>query len=447
MAEPTDITNMGSKPNSADLIGAGATDYVRSLEIYLQLLQREIEHLRSKEIPIEVQEKTSENNIFNLQINQSRFYNCNNLIELANLFEEFITDITNPIETSFYLLGSDKKIVFPAILANEPAITEITRKLEEEGLIDWAVEKKDLSVIPNFYEDTPDSQTNIILIPLYLKENPIGLIVSKSGKKDELTTEESGLISVIADYAKFALDNIRSADEIKKMNSRLSAMNTQINRTTSFATLGELTASILKEIDIPVDIIKSNIGFIESGFGDTQRRIEIIKDQLSQLSEKTNKLSELFKTTELDSTAKPVKLSSVLEEVLLFTNSQLTRDGIIAEKVIEEPGAEIIAEKTRLEQALLSLVIFMRDNLPDGGILRFGIFRQSNRRVVFSVAYYGSGYNANISEKMFEPTSVNWNPNLQLLKATVDSLNGKIEIITEPGKGTTFKLIFPVNKF
>lgn len=445
--EAQNTENSAFSPKLPEYTGTGKSEYVTSLELYLQLLQKEIEHLRSKEIPGKEIKNSTGLQGRNFYIDQSRFYNCSNINELVSVFEEYAGSITNPIETYIFLLGSDRKIVFPELSPQETAVTEITRKLEEEGLTDWAIDKKELTFIPNIYEETQENLTKILLYPLYLKDNPIGIIVSKSGRMAELTADEAERINYISDYTRFALDNIRSAEEIRKMNNRLSAMNTQMNRTANFATLGELTAAILKEIDIPLEIIKSNIGFIESGFGDTKRRIEIIKEQLEQLSGKTRKLSDIFKDTGREPASIPVNLAATLDEALLFTNSQLTRNGIIVEKAIDEPGAEIIAEKAKLEQALLSLIILMQNSLPDGGRLILGIYKYSSRRVVFTASVEGSEFQYSISGKIFEKAGNEWNPVIQLLQANVESLAGRIEIITEQGKGTTIKLIFPVFKF
>ncbi len=427
--------------------GGEKSEYVASLENYLQLLQKEIEHLRNKEISGTESENNGNKNSGSNAPGQSGFHNCSNINELTAVFEENAGAIISPIETKIFILGSDRKIVFPEISAETGTLSQISRKLEEEGLIDWATDRKELTLIPNIYEDEQENLTKILIYPLYLKSYPIGIIISKTARQTEISPEESEQINTIAGVTAFVLDNIRSADEIRKMNSRLSAMNAQVDRTANFATLGELTAAILKEIDIPVEIIRSNIGFIESGFGDTKRRIEIIREQLDQLAAKTSKLSDLFRFTGREQASRPVNIASVLDEALLFTDSQLTRDGIIVEKTIDEPGAEIIADKARLEQAILSIIIYVRDSLPDGGRLVFGIYSQGTRKVVFSASFNAMGSFDGIPGSIFEQPDYSSNPVIQQLQATIETLGGRTEIITDSGNGATIKLIFTVYKF
>ncbi len=448
MEEVPGINSAGGPLRPDGLYDSDSSEYVRSLEMYLQLLQREVEHLRNKEMPFAVAgNKANQAEGAYRKIDPADFYNCTSVKELAAVFDNYLSDLLDTLETEIFIVGSDRKIVQAGNGEQQSGISAITRRLEEEGLIDWVIDKKEITFIPDIYDDNPDVHTNIIVFPLFLKGSPTGVIVSRSGRAGEPDANEKALLNTVSEYIKFALDNINSAEEIRKMNARLSVLNMQMNRTNSYASLGELTASILKEIEIPIEIIKTNVGFIESGIGDTQVRIDLIKQQLANLSDISRNLTELYTANESEQSLKPVNLASALEEVLLFSNSQLKRDGIVVEKTIEEPSAEILAVRTRIEQALLSLLISMRDNMPDGGIISFGLFKSTNRRILLSIADNGPGMSSAESSEMFEPGQAKWNSNMALVKNIVESMKGKFELISEPGKGTTCKLLFQVYKY
>jgi PAS domain S-box-containing protein len=123
----------------------------------------------------------------------------------------------------------------------------------------------------------------------------------------------------------------------------------------------------------------------------------------------------------------------------------------------------IMGDATQIHQVLLNLAVNARDAMPDGGVLviagenyvdtgpREELMTRSiaGPHVLFRITDTGTGIPAHVREKIFEPffttkelgkgTGLGLSTTLAIVKAH----SGLIELETEEGKGTTFKLYFP----
>ena len=125
----------------------------------------------------------------------------------------------------------------------------------------------------------------------------------------------------------------------------------------------------------------------------------------------------------------------------------------------------VMGDPTQMHQVFLNLCVNARDAMPTGGTLEISlenapvdetyaamnIEARPGPYVVVSVADSGSGIPADIRERIFEPffttkevgkgTGLGLSTTLAIVKAH----NGFINVYSEPGKGTRFKIYFPAN--
>ena len=123
----------------------------------------------------------------------------------------------------------------------------------------------------------------------------------------------------------------------------------------------------------------------------------------------------------------------------------------------------ILGDATQVHQILLNLCVNARDAMPTGGTLTIGIENsvldeqyaamniqaKPGRYVTISVTDSGTGMSPGLIDKIFEPffTTKGLNKGtglgLSTVMAIVKSHDGIINVYSEPGKGTTFKVYLP----
>ena len=126
----------------------------------------------------------------------------------------------------------------------------------------------------------------------------------------------------------------------------------------------------------------------------------------------------------------------------------------------------ILGDPTQMHQIILNLCVNARDSMPNGGSLTVSLENciiddqyaamnlesKAGRFVLISVADSGTGIPPDLLEKIFEPffttkeLSKGTGLGLSTVSAIVKSHEGFINVYSEVGKGTTFKVYLPAMK-
>jgi signal transduction histidine kinase/CheY-like chemotaxis protein len=119
---------------------------------------------------------------------------------------------------------------------------------------------------------------------------------------------------------------------------------------------------------------------------------------------------------------------------------------LIEVRTSAEPEAWIFASRTALEQIVLNLAVNARDAMHGGGTFELSVRHQAER-VVLSARDTGIGISRELRARIFEPFFTTKASGTGLGLATVMQLTthygGRIELESEPGRGSTFQLSFP----
>ena len=118
-----------------------------------------------------------------------------------------------------------------------------------------------------------------------------------------------------------------------------------------------------------------------------------------------------------------------------------------------EPGTPpISSDKVQLELAILNLIINARDAMPDGGSVEVraaSVLEGGRPSVAISVADCGTGMDADTARRAQEPffttkaQGAGTGLGLAQVAEVVKQSGGRLDIASEPGRGTTVRLILP----
>jgi nitrogen-specific signal transduction histidine kinase len=160
---------------------------------------------------------------------------------------------------------------------------------------------------------------------------------------------------------------------------------------------------------------------------------------------------------------KAVDLNKVVEGMANMLSRMIGED-IQLELRTEATISTIRADRGQIEQVLMNLAVNARDAMPSGGrllirtkdvdlndaLLRTQETVTFDKYVMLSVADTGAGMTAEVRDRIFEPffTTRELGRGTGLGLATVYGIvkqhNGNIIVDSEPGKGTIFKVYFPI---
>ncbi|HEY7612482.1 MAG TPA: chemotaxis protein CheW [Gemmatimonadales bacterium] len=160
--------------------------------------------------------------------------------------------------------------------------------------------------------------------------------------------------------------------------------------------------------------------------------------------------------------ARPLALDQLVAQTLKMLERIIGADIRIS---VDYPTVScvVMADPGQLEQALMNLCVNARDAMPDGGRIALRVDRtvidqdfcalhpwaREGEFVCLTVADTGVGMSAETQARIFEPFFTTKEPGrgtglgLAVVYGIVRQHGGMVQVSSEPGQGTTFRLYFP----
>lgn len=341
--------------------------------------------------------------------------------------------------------------------ANDTALNEYGYSLEE--LLDIG-----------FLGLAPEGERQRIQKAIEQKETLI--LKCQQQKKDGSSITANFLIS----YWHYATQNLAIVT-IVDLTEQLKAEQ-QLAQASKLATLGQVSAGVAHELNQPLSVIKSASTFLsfltkkviektEPADTDAPPMISIQADLLKSLADEIDchvdratriiqHLREFGRKSDLS--REEVDLNICIEGAFMIMGRQLEARGITTHLDLEQPLPPIIADKNRIEQVFINLVLNARDaieqsqdkgqNPPDEMALYVRSFLDEER-VVVTFRDTGSGIPEEIKDKIFDPffstkeVGSGMGLGLSISYGIIRDYGGTIEVESETGKGATFTVSFP----
>ena len=160
-----------------------------------------------------------------------------------------------------------------------------------------------------------------------------------------------------------------------------------------------------------------------------------------------------------------LQIEAILSEVARLLQSVLPRS-IHLEIKVEPALPSVLGNSTQLHQILMNLCVNARDAMPGGGNLLLSAQPSlldnyaspwelqpiSGQFMTINVSDTGQGMSPEVLARIFEPFFTTKSPEkgtglgLATVRGIVRNHGGFIEVFTQPGRGTTFRVHLPASK-
>lgn len=245
-------------------------------------------------------------------------------------------------------------------------------------------------------------------------------------------------------------------DELQKALDNLSRAHQQLVESDKMATLGVLAAGIAHEINNPLNFIHGGIIGLEDYFDQFLKEhlepvaplIDAINTGVDRASKIVSSLNHFSRQTE--STAEKCNIHGIIDNCFIMLENQLKYKAKIIKNYTDEPF-EVFGNDGKLHQAFLNILTNAVHSLNENGTITATTRLISNNLVIW-FSDTGKGIHKAHLDRIFEPFFTTKAPGigsglgLSITYNIINEHNGKIEVVSELNKGTTFKIWLPVQQ-
>ncbi|MDQ6422220.1 PAS domain S-box protein [Paenibacillus sp. LHD-117] len=284
------------------------------------------------------------------------------------------------------------------------------------------------------------------------KRQMIGLLLA--GKKlpaqETVRMTKSGEIipvSVMVSPIRDSDGTIRAFASIcRDMRSR-NRMEELLRRSEKLTTVGQLAAGVAHEIRNPLTTLR---GFLQLQQQSQKLNVSHVNLMLSELDRINLIVGEFLILAKPQATKFVTKdVRDVLNDVLVFLDSEAHLHNIEFRTVITEEECRISCEENQLKQVFINLLKNAIEAMPGGGSVHISIQRKSDR-IAISITDEGVGIPEELISKIGDPffTAKETGTGLGIMvsQRIINSHQGTLDIQSQVNVGTSVKVTLPAQK-
>ena len=236
--------------------------------------------------------------------------------------------------------------------------------------------------------------------------------------------------------------------EIRELERR--RVEQQLFESEKLAAVGRLAASIAHEVNNPLEAIKNALYLMQSdsGLEKNARFLEIARKETERVS---HIIRQMLGFARQPGEVDWVDVNQLLEETLVLLEKKLKQSKIRIVRLFDEQLPKIRARADQLRQVFLNLIINAQQAIHNEGEIRITTaeYEQALQpSILIQMSDTGVGISEDDQARIFEPFFSTGKKGTGLgLWVTQDIVRqhgGRIEVISQVGKGTDFNLILQV---
>jgi signal transduction histidine kinase/CheY-like chemotaxis protein len=278
--------------------------------------------------------------------------------------------------------------------------------------------------------------TSIVLAISYLLDRTAGLLFEKANALEQLNDEQ------------------RRAE---RMRRELAQQEEALRKSREVEILARLAGCVAHDFNNALLIIAANADLVLQDPGYLETGLTEIHAAVLQATSTTRQLRAFSPQAAVP--PKIVALGGVVERTVQLLKRVLPSN--VAVTMETASPLPILADEGQLQAMVMNLALNARDAMPDGGQLAFVVREATHeetssagidaRCVLLEVTDDGVGMSEETQARLFEPYfttkgAAGTGLGLASVKALVEAAKGRIVATSAPGRGTRFRVLFPIQE-
>jgi signal transduction histidine kinase len=234
-------------------------------------------------------------------------------------------------------------------------------------------------------------------------------------------------------------------DQLTDANRELWQMSRKLSETERLAAAGQLAAQFAHEVGTPLNLISGHIQLLRGRSNGEAPRLDIIAEQIERIERIVREM--LDRTRLARGNHAPLNVNDVLRRTFEASGPMLDENRVELVAELSDDVARISGDPDRLQQVFINLIDNAVDAMAGGGVLRVST-RVEGGEVVIDFADSGGGMPEAVRDRIFDVLyttkgAAGTGLGLVVVNQIMQEHQGTIEVESDPGKGSRFRLRFP----
>jgi two-component system, NtrC family, sensor histidine kinase HydH len=303
-------------------------------------------------------------------------------------------------------------------------------------------------------EEYAQGGRSCVALPLVVRDRALGVALIEHVTQQRYSATEIERAGTIASQLAIAIDNSRLYADLRKSYDELARAQAQLVESERLAALGELAAVVAHEVRNPLSVMFNTFGSLGRFLGpqdEAQSLLAMLIEEADRLNRIVGDMLDFARPA--TPSLQPEQLDRVLDEAARAALGQ-ARGPVELKRDIDANLPLVPMDVRLLRQAMLNVAINAVQAMPAGGSLTVHACCEGvpggPRRVHIALSDTGTGIAPEARERIFEPffttKASGTGLGLAVVKRIVTDHRGEIDIVSEPGVGTTINIRLPLQQ-
>lgn len=305
-------------------------------------------------------------------------------------------------------------------------------------------------IVPNYVEGRPRS---LMVAPVRTGRKSLGTLSVQSTQPGAFTIDEERLLTILGAHAALAIEKAQLLSDLQVSLEHEKAARAVLVQSEKLAALGRIVASVAHELNNPMQAIQNALYLIQMDDGISRQAHEDVAAAIKEVERMSDLIARL-KETYRPAIKEEFQIGSINQlvgEVQRLLTTHLRHNQVSFEFLPDESLPDIPMIRDQIKQVILNVSLNSVEAMPEGGklIIRTRVDLGSESAVL-SVSDTGPGINRKMLPYIFDPFITTKESGTGLgLAISYDIIrrhNGRIEVDSTPGTGTTFHIWLPLRQ-
>jgi len=292
----------------------------------------------------------------------------------------------------------------------------------------------------------------ILCAPLTIRDRTIGAIELINKLDGSFEEQDLDLLIAMAASVAVAVDNANLYAELAEFAEEVERSQAKLVQAEKMAAIGRLAASLAHEVNNPLQAIHNSLHLtLHEGLEEERQReyLGMAQGEVERLITIVQRMLDFYRPS--CGGVEPADVNQIVEKVLSLIQKRLEHGDIEvhAELTDDLPAVPIVSDQ--ISQVVLNLLINAVEAMPTGGRIWLKTELSSEgENVLVRLRDSGPGMSAEQVNRLFEPFYTTkpggTGLGMAISYGIIERHGGAIDVLSDPGQGTTFVVALPVNR-